>query len=141
VHDDFRHRFECLEGEAIVDAGEERWVLRSGEVTEIAPGGAHSDPYNASRADAVVRWTITPQTDFVRRFARLWVQCLVRGRLDRQDEMSALQIMVLLDEGNHRSHVAGPALVVALQRLLLPAIAAFGRLRGLRADYSGGPGM
>jgi hypothetical protein len=55
--------------------------------------------------------------------------------------MSALQIMVLLDEGNHRSHVAGPAILVTLQRLLLPAIAAFGRLKGLRANYPGGPQM
>lgn len=136
VHEDFRHRFECLEGEAIVDVGDERRVLRAGEATEVPHGTAHSDPYNASRSDASVRWTITPQTDFVRRFARLWVQCLVQGRLNRQDEMSALQIMVLLAEGDHESHVAGPSIVVGLQRLLLPVIAAFGRLRGLRADYS-----
>lgn len=139
VHDDFRHRFECLEGEAIVDVGEERRVLRTGEATEVPPGTAHSDPYDASRADAVVRWTITPQTDFVRRFARLWLQCLVQGRLNRQDEMSALQIMVLLDTGNHASHVAGPRILVAAQRLFLPLVAAFGRLRGLRAEYPGGP--
>jgi quercetin dioxygenase-like cupin family protein len=135
VHDDFEHHFECLEGVATVEVGDDRRVLRAGETTRVPPGSAHTDPYNASGADAVVRWTITPQTDFVRRFARLWVQCLVRGKLDDQDEMSALQIMVLLDEGGHRSHVAGPAVVVALQRLLLPLIAAFGRLRGLRADY------
>ena len=135
VHRDFVHRFECLHGESIVDVGEERRVLRAGEATEVPRGTAHSDPYNASRADALVRWTITPQTDFVRRFARLWVQCLVRGRLNQQDEMSALQIMVLLDEGNHESHMAGPPVVVTAQRLLLPVIAAFGRLLGLRANY------
>jgi mannose-6-phosphate isomerase-like protein (cupin superfamily) len=135
VHGDFEHRFECLEGVAVVEVGEERRELRAGEATVVPPATAHSDPYNASDVDAVVRWTITPQTEFVRRYARLWLQCLVSGRLNRQDEMSALQIMVLLDEGDHASHVAGPPVVVALQRFLLPVIGLFGRLLGLRADY------
>ncbi len=135
VHGDFEHRFECLEGEATVDVGRVRRVLRAGEVTVVPRRTAHTDPYNASAGDAVVRWTIMPQTEFVRRYAALWLECLMQGRLNRQDEMSALQIMVLMDEVENESWVAGPRIVVALQRRLLPVIAAVGRLLGLRARY------
>jgi hypothetical protein len=57
-----------------------------------------------------------------------------RGQLDEQDRFPQLQLFVILRATNARSYAAGPPL--ALQRAMLPLLAALGRLKGYKPRYA-----
>jgi uncharacterized RmlC-like cupin family protein len=131
VHRDWTQGFEVVEGEAWIRVGEEEpRLLVAGDTVEIPPGVGHVDPWNASDGPTVTRNIVSPVTPFVHVVFATLGEELAAGRLDSQDQLTFLQMACALREGHGDSWGEKPP--IALQRLVVPVVAAIARARGIR---------
>lgn len=133
IHLDFDQVWEVREGQAHIEVDGGERVLNPGQRIEIPRGTDHRDPWNLGPADLVVQGELEPVTEFARVYLETYVKQAEAGALNEQDEMPLLQLTVIWKETDGESFAATPP--VAIQRVIGPARAAFGRLRGYRATY------
>src|SRR3954454_6009437 len=127
VHLDFDQWFQVLDGEMTVTLdGEERRV-GTGETVHMEVGAPHVDPWNATDADLRVRARFSPVPEFVEGYTEVLGKRMRDGKLNRQGEFPQLQLFVILHAYGADSWGVGPP--IALQRALMPVLAAVGRLR------------
>jgi len=132
-HEDLTQTWEALSGEGRIEvAGEER-EFRAGDRVELTPGTRHRDPWNPGGGELHIRGTFDPDNDFIESYAEAYMHLLGEGRLNDQEELPLLQILVIARATGGRSYAASPP--VAVQKASLPLLAAFGRLRGYKPGY------
>jgi mannose-6-phosphate isomerase-like protein (cupin superfamily) len=132
-HLDFTQTWEALEGEGLIEVGDEKRPLARGDRIPIEPGTPHRDPWNPGDGGLVVRGTFDPSTAFIEGYAEAWAHHLRAGTVNGQDEIPLMQIFVIAKETGGRSYRTG--VPRALQDLTLPLVAAIGRLRGFKPRY------
>jgi mannose-6-phosphate isomerase-like protein (cupin superfamily) len=133
LHLDFTHSWEVIAGRGRFELDGEERDLGPGESAEIELKRPHRDLFNPFEEEALARFEIRPCNRFVETFFETLVWLFERGRLDEQENFPQLQLFVILHATKAQSFAAGPPL--ALQRALLPAMAAAGRLRGYKPHY------
>ena len=127
VHLDFEQDFHIDEGVAQLSVdGKEREVV-AGETVHVPRETRHVDPWNAGPGRLVFRNAITPNPPFIRAYGETIIARLVDGRLGDAGELAPLHLAVVLHATGGQSFAAGP---IAIQRALLPLLAAIGRRRG-----------
>jgi hypothetical protein len=134
LHLDFNHSWEVVSGRGRYELDGEAYDLDPGESAGIQVGRAHRDLYNPFDEDAVARFDLRPCNEFVETFFETLAWLFERGRLDEQDRFPQLQLFVILRATKARSYAAGPPL--ALQKAMLPLLAALGRLKGYKPRYA-----
>jgi hypothetical protein len=123
--------FEVLDGRAIAELDGEERELVAGERLEIPQGTTHVDPWNAADADLLVRFRFTPVPRFVEVYTERAGELIRQDALNEEEEVPILQLFVVLRATDGQSWGAGAP--IAMQKALLPLLAALGRLRGYRA--------
>jgi mannose-6-phosphate isomerase-like protein (cupin superfamily) len=135
VHLDFTQTFAIRSGRARAAVGKAERSLTAGDELRLPPGARHVDPWNDGAEPLVYRVTVGPVPEFIRAYAEVYLEQLLAGRLNRQDELHPLQIAVLAQATDAQSFDV--RLPRALQQRLLPLFAALGRLRGYRPRAAG----
>jgi hypothetical protein len=110
--------------------------FNAGGRVEVPPGTRHRDPWNPGSTELHVRGTFDPDNDFIEAYAAAYAHHLAageQGRLNDQEEMPLLQILVITQATHGRSYGGFPP--VAIQKALLPLLAGVGRLRGYKPSY------
>ena len=131
LHRDWRHDFEAVDGELRVRVGKEGpRLLAVGETVQVPRGVVHVDPWNESAAPAVVRNAVSPVSPAVHVIFATLGELLAAGRLDSQDGFTLLQLAAVLRAGRADSWGAQPP--IAVQRVVIPVLAAIARARGVR---------
>lgn len=136
LHRDFTQTWEALSGEGRMEVDGTERDFRTGDRVVIEPGTKHRDPWNPSSAELHARGTFTPSNDFIEAFAEAFAHQLAlgdQGKLNDQEELPLLQILVIAKETDGRSYGASPP--IPIQRASLPVLAAVGRLRGFKPRY------
>jgi hypothetical protein len=105
-------------------------TLAVGETLQLEPDTGHANPYNESSEPLTFLHSVEPSNSFVRAYVATWVEKLEAGELNEQDEFTALQLFPVLAATKARSFVVGPP--IAAQKLVIPVVAALGRMRGNR---------
>jgi hypothetical protein len=132
-HRDFVQDWTVVEGRARVQVDGDDRDLGPGDSLAIELEQTHKDIHNPFDEPLVVDWRLEPCNDFVECFAAAYVWLLERDRLNDQDEFQMLQLFTILAETKGQSYASG--IPVALQRPLIPVMAAIGRLRGYKPRY------
>jgi mannose-6-phosphate isomerase-like protein (cupin superfamily) len=130
-HLDFDQTWEILAGTATMSVEGEARTLGAGDRVELPEGTVHADPWNEGTEDITMRLTIEPVPRFAESYARTWLDGFVNGRLNDQDELPLLNILVIAHATDGQSFASSPPRGV--QKATLPVLAAIGRLRGYRA--------
>jgi mannose-6-phosphate isomerase-like protein (cupin superfamily) len=135
LHEDLTQTWEVLSGEGRIEVDGIEREFRTGDRVELTPGTKHRDPWNpgSGGAELHLRGTFEPNNDFIEAYTEAYAHLLVEGRLNEQEELPLLQILVIAKATDGRSYGASPP--VAIQKAALPLMAAFGRLRGYKASY------
>lgn len=132
-HLDYEEQWLVYSGTASYKLGRKRGELGPGEKLILPPGTAHVDPYNASDEPLELLGLISPPNSFTFLYGRTHGDALRTGRVNRQQQLSPLHLMLVLRESRAGTYAAGPP--VTIQRLLvIPLLAAFARLRGYRVS-------
>jgi mannose-6-phosphate isomerase-like protein (cupin superfamily) len=131
VHLDFDQRFTVLGGHARYEVGGRRGALAPGERLDVPMGTAHVDPYPDGSEPLELRNVGDPEAPGARDYVRALGSAIRDGKASRQDEFHLLHLMVVVRAGRSQSFMAGPP--IALQRLIIPILAAIGRLAGYRS--------
>ncbi len=132
-HEDLTQTWEALSGEGRIEVEGVEREFRTGDRVELAPGTRHRDPWNPGDSELHVRGTFDPDNDFIESYSAAYAHLLTEGRLNDQEELPLLQILVVAQATNGRSYGASPP--VGVQKLALPFLSAFGRLRGYKPSY------
>lgn len=135
-HEDFTQTWEALSGEGRIEVDGEEQEFRTGDQVVLEPNTRHRDPWNPSDAELHMRGTFNPSNQFVEAYSEAWAKQLAlgeEGKLNDQDELPLLQILVIAKETDGRSYGASPP--VPIQKAALPLMAAAGRLRGFKPSY------
>ena len=130
-HLDYEQRFEIVAGTATMLVDGERRTLSGGESIELTRGARHADPWNEAAGELTTRMQIAPVPKFIESYVETWVERFTQGRLNAQDELPFLQLLVIAQATDSQSFAAQPPR--AIQRATAPLLAAIGRLRGYRA--------
>ncbi|CAA9484976.1 MAG: hypothetical protein AVDCRST_MAG69-1006 [uncultured Solirubrobacteraceae bacterium] len=131
VHLDFDQDFDVLEGVAKLGVDGEEREAAAGTTVHVPRGIRHVDPWNAGPDRLVFRNRIAPNPPFIPAYGETVIARLVDGRLGDAGELSPLHVAVVLHATGGQSYGPGP---IALQRALLPLLAAIGRRRGYRLE-------
>jgi quercetin dioxygenase-like cupin family protein len=129
-HLDFDQRFDVLAGTATMTVDGERRTLAAGEAIDIPRPTKHADPWNDGTMEMTLRLTITPVPRFVEAYAETWADGFANGRLNAQDELPFLQLLMIAHATDAKSYGAGPPR--ALRDAIAPIAAAIARQRGYR---------
>jgi hypothetical protein len=132
-HVDFTQTWEVLSGAGEMEVDGQVRRLHSGDRVVLQPGTPHRDPYLPGEGEFHVRGTFDPDTDFIEGYAEAWAHHLRKGSVNDQDEMPLTQILVIANATGGESYT--PRLPQLLQKLSLPLVAVFGRLRGFKPSY------
>jgi hypothetical protein len=132
-HLDFTQTWEALSGAGEMEVDGETRQLRAGDRVVLEPGTPHRDPYLAGDGEFQVRGSFDPVTDFIEAYAEAWAHHMSEDTVNDQDEMPLTQILVIARATGGRSYTS--RVPRGIQTAMLPLIAAFGRLRGYRANY------
>ena len=132
VHLDFDQFFQVLDGEMSMTLDGEERTTGPGETVHVAAGVPHVDPWNATDADLRVRARFAPVPEFVEGYTEVLGKRMRDGKLNGQGEFPQLQLFVILRAYEADSWGDGPP--IALQRALMPLLAALGRVRGYKAS-------
>jgi mannose-6-phosphate isomerase-like protein (cupin superfamily) len=132
-HLDFTQTWEALSGAGEIEVDGAVRELRAGDRIVLEPGTPHRDPYLPGEGELHVRGTFDPDTDFIEGYAEAWAHHLREGSVNDQEEIPLTQILVIAKATGGRSYSS--RLPEVLQKMALPLIAAFGRLRGYRPSY------
>ena len=127
VHLDFEQDFHVVEGVARLSVNGEDLEARAGETVHVPRGTKHVDPWNAGPDRLVFRNAIAPNPPFIPAYGGTVIARLADGRLGDAGELAPLHLAVVLHATGGQSYAAGS---IALQRALLPLLAAIGRRRG-----------
>jgi mannose-6-phosphate isomerase-like protein (cupin superfamily) len=130
IHLDCDQDYEIVAGSATLEVSGRTRTLVAGETINIPRSTAHRDPYNVSGAELRFRATISPCPPFIDAFGRALAEGYLSGSVNAQDELPILKIFVLAQAFDGQSFRAG--IPLGLQRAMLPAAAALGRLLGYR---------
>jgi mannose-6-phosphate isomerase-like protein (cupin superfamily) len=133
LHQDCEQRYEFVSGTAQMDVDGEARTLAAGEKLTVPAGTTHRDPYNEGPGTLVFRTEIEPSPEFITAFGEAIIHMYERGGLNKRDDLPLLQIFVMVDAFDGKSYRAG--IPVRLQTLVLPLVAAIGRLRGYHPAY------
>jgi mannose-6-phosphate isomerase-like protein (cupin superfamily) len=133
LHEDLTQTWEVLSGEGMIEVDGTEREFRTGDRVELAPGVKHRDPWNPGSSELHLRGTFDPNNDFIESYAEAYAHLLLDGRLNQQEELPLLQILVIAKATDGRSYGGSPP--VAIQKAALPLLAAFGRLRGYKPSY------
>jgi mannose-6-phosphate isomerase-like protein (cupin superfamily) len=133
LHEDLTQTWEALSGEGRIEVDGIEREFRTGDRVELPPGLRHRDPWNLGSSELHVRGTFDPNNDFIEAYAEAYAHLLTEGGLNNQEELPLLQILVIAKATNGRSYGGSPP--VAVQKLALPFLAGFGRLRGYKPSY------
>lgn len=135
LHDTQEERYEILSGTATYSISEVEKTAQAGQTIVIPPGTEHINPWNKS-GDGVlhIRRVNTPEGDAQLYFVTLLVLSRAGWRLQRgTQELNLVQLAVVADAIAAKTYIT--RVPVWPQRLLMPVVAAFGRLIGYRARY------
>ena len=135
VHLDLEQSFTVVEGEGVLQLDGTERTLRAGDTVEIPRGVRHTDLDNLSADVVVYRDRLSPNPPFVRAYAETVLAMMVDGRLADEGELAPLHVAVVQHETRGESWLTG--VPVALQRRLLPVLAAVGRRRGYAVESLG----
>lgn len=128
-HPSQTERFEVLDGEilALVDGTEH--ALHRGDELVIPPGTVHEmwSPKGGRQ-----RWTTSPALGTERFFETVW-GLQADGKTDGSGVPSKLQMALTLRRFSDEFRLASPP--AAVQAVVLPALAAIARARGLEPEY------
>lgn len=104
-------------------------ILRAGDVLEVPPGSSHVHPHTDTSATATIEHTIEPRVYFVEVYFNTWMARLPEGSVDRQDEVTFMQVMAIIKAANGGTWVAGPPVAVqkAMAAVLGPIAERTGR--------------
>ncbi len=127
VHLDFEQDFDVIEGVARLSIKGDEREASAGTTVHVPRGTRHVDPWNAGPDRLVFRNTIAPNPPFIPAYGETVIARLVDGRLSDAGELAPLHLAVVLHATGGQSYGPGP---IALQRALLPLLAAIGRRRG-----------
>jgi hypothetical protein len=131
VHLDFEQSFEVVDGAMTMTLDGEEREYGPGDSVLVRRHAPHVDPWNASDADLRVRARFEPVPEFVEGYTETLGHAMRDGsRLNEQGEFRQLQLFVVLHELRAQSYTS--RLPIGLQKALMPALAAVGRLRGYR---------
>jgi quercetin dioxygenase-like cupin family protein len=133
LHQDLTQTWEALSGEGMIEVEGIERQFRTGDRIQLTRGTRHRDPWNPSGTELHVRATFDPDNDFIESYAEAYAHLLTEGGLNAQEELPLLQIMVIAKATSGRSYGASPP--VAVQKVALPFLAGFGRLRGYKPSY------
>lgn len=133
LHEDFTQTWEAISGEGMIELDGEERPFGPGDTVAMQRGMRHRDPWNPGSGRLRVRGTFEPIEDFIEAYAEAYAHRLTHGGLNDQEELPLLQILVIAKETDGRSYGASPP--VAIQKALLPLLAAIGRLRGYKPRY------
>jgi mannose-6-phosphate isomerase-like protein (cupin superfamily) len=133
LHEDLTQTWEALSGEGRIEVDGIEREFRTGDRVELTPGLKHRDPWNPNGSELHVRGTFDPNNDFIEAYAEAYAHLLTEGGLNNQEELPLLQILVIAKATDGRSYGGSPP--VAVQKLALPFLARFGRLRGYKPSY------
>jgi hypothetical protein len=133
LHLDFTHSWEVITGRGRFELDGEERDLGPGQVAEVERRRSHRDLFNPFEHEVLARFEIRPCNEFVETFFETLVWLFERGRLDEQENFPQLQLFVILHATRAQSYAARPP--IALQRAVLPVLAAVGRLSGYRPRY------
>lgn len=132
VHLDFDQTFSGVRGVARVTVdGEDRHLEPGADVT-IPRGVPHVDAWIDEGEPVVIRNRLRPNPPFIGALAETVLARLQRGEVGEGGELSRLHIAVIQAATGGQSFAADAP--IAVQRLLMPVLAAVGRLRGYRVE-------
>ncbi len=129
-HLDLDQRFDVLAGTATMTVDGERRTLSAGDSIDIKQSTKHADPWNEGSEGMTLRTTITPVPRFVEAYAETWADAFANGRVNDQDELPFLQLLMIAHTTDAKSYGAGPPR--AVQDAMAPIAAAIARLRAYR---------
>jgi quercetin dioxygenase-like cupin family protein len=136
-HEDVEQRTTVSFGAARYRIGREWRELEPGEELVIPPGTPHVDPYNDTDGALELTTLFSPGPMYLFHYARTLGQAIRDGNVTHQQEFKLLHLMVMLAQPGAETYAAGPP--IALQRfVVIPLMAALGRLRGYRPAYGFG---
>jgi mannose-6-phosphate isomerase-like protein (cupin superfamily) len=130
-HLDFDQRFEVVAGTATMTVEGEQRKVEAGQSVELPRPTKHADPWNEGPEELSIELTIAPVPRFVEVYVETWAEGLASGRLNDQEELPFLQLLLIANETGSQSYGAGPP--QALQRAIAPVAAAIARMRGYPA--------
>ena len=131
VHLDFDQDFHVMEGVARLSVDGEEHEAGAGETVHVPRGTRHVDPWNDGPDRLVFTNAIAPNPPFIPAYGETVIAMLVDGRLGDAGELHPLHLAVVMQATRGQSYGPGP---IALQRALLPLLAAIGRRRGYRLE-------
>jgi mannose-6-phosphate isomerase-like protein (cupin superfamily) len=119
VHVAFTESFVVVEGVADAWIGRHRMRLGPGDRFEVPPLDVHTNPWNRSQRDLIVRQIFSPATRETRRYVEALAQCLEKG-CDRRGDLPPARALALLAQRRPETYI--PGLSRSLQRrVLFPA--------------------
>jgi hypothetical protein len=129
VHLAFEQTYEVLEGRGRCRVGKQERVVDAGETVTMPRDVPHVDLWNDTGADLRWRMTVTPaELPFVDVYAATLGARMTAGRLNRQQDLTRLDIFGILAASSGESYVAG--LPIGLQKAVLPLGARLARALG-----------
>jgi mannose-6-phosphate isomerase-like protein (cupin superfamily) len=119
VHEGFTETFAVVQGVADAWIGRHRVRLGPGDRFEVPPLDVHTNPWNRSQRDLIVRQTFSPATRETRRYVEALAECLKKG-CDRRGDLPAARALALLAQRRPETYI--PGLSRSLQRrVIFPA--------------------
>jgi len=131
VHPTVEERFTAISGQFGLRLGEARSIAENGRTYEVPPGTIH-DFWNAGSTDAQIVIEIAPARRF-EEAVRNSYGFAYDGLTNATGRPRPLQLAAWVDEFGDVLYPASPPPPV--QRVLIPALAAIARRRGLRGSY------
>jgi hypothetical protein len=138
-HPTWTESFDILSGEARYRVGREEHRAGPGETVVMPPGVAHLHPWSCGNTGLHVRHTAVADPPDLRGLTAS-IQAILtifglagQGRVNRRGAPNLLQLAVLARATMPATYVAGPP--VAVQRVIITALAALGRAVGYRLSY------
>jgi quercetin dioxygenase-like cupin family protein len=137
LHKDVEQRNSVRFGVARYRLGKQWRELEPGEELVIPAGTPHIDPFNDSDGALEMTTLFSPGPMYLFHYARTLGQAIRDGKVNSQQEFRLLHLMVMLAQPGARTYAAGPPIAIQ-RRVVIPLMAAIGRLRRYRPAYGFG---
>lgn len=129
-HPRLHERYEVVEGTGSLRVGRERHDLGPGQAVEVPPQTVHRF-WNPTDEPVVIAAQVRPASPGFLDFLDALYTLAREGKTDGAGRPSPLQAAVIFHAYRNEVTLAAPP--TAIQRVLLPPLAALGRARGYRA--------
>lgn len=124
--------FEIVAGHGKWQLNGVEYDLRPGDKVEVPPGVGHVNPWRVGEEVLHLRQRNTPGLDFDVYFETPF-KAAQRGKADRTGGIDQLHQAVILNQAQSKSYLT--TMPIWVQRIVLPLLAAIGRIRGDRFRY------